>query len=76
MDLLRVGIQCQVTVVAAIEACRWIATHDALQQHTAGHLQAPPLEEAVGSHYLAAGYTVQVRGDTFNLVYTGQSLRE
>ncbi|MNI80650.1 hypothetical protein D3C73_1371940 [compost metagenome] len=68
MDLRGFCHQRQVTVVAAVEACRRVTAHDALQQHATRHLQAAAFEEAFGGHHLAAGHTVEVGGDAFDLV--------
>lgn len=76
MYLRRIRNQRQVAIIAAVKA-RWrISAHDALQQHTPRHLQPPPFEEAFGGHYLAPGYAVQIRRDTFNLINARQSLSE
>ncbi len=68
MQLREVRNQGQVAVVGAIEPGVRIATHDALQQHPAGQLQAPTFKESFGGHDLAAGHTVEVGGDAFDLI--------
>lgn len=76
MNLRRIGDQRQIAVIAAVEPRRRIAAHDALQEHTPRQLQTPPFEKTRGGHHLAPWHTVQIRGDTFNLINAGQSLRE
>ncbi len=68
MDLARLGIEQQVAVIAAVEARRRVAAHDALQQHAASELQATAFEEATGGHHLAARYPVEVGGDAVDLI--------
>ncbi|MCY1446479.1 hypothetical protein D9M71_630490 [compost metagenome] len=68
MDLTGFGHQCQVAVITAVELRRWVATHDALQQHTPGHLQAAAFEVALGGHHLAARDAVEVGGDAFDFI--------
>ena len=48
----------------------------ALQQHTAGHLQASPLQKPFSGHHLATRYAAQIGRYTFNLINAGQSLCE
>ncbi|MCY1434637.1 hypothetical protein D9M71_507030 [compost metagenome] len=76
MDLLIIGYQGQVAIVAPVEARRRIATHDALQQHPSGHLQTPAFEKSRGSHYFAARHAIEVRRNALDLINAAQSLRE
>ncbi|MNJ51379.1 hypothetical protein D3C77_466810 [compost metagenome] len=76
MNVAIIGNQRQVTIVAAVETCRRIATHDALQQHATGHLQTAALKKTFSRHYLAAGYTVEVRCDALDLINARQSFGE
>ncbi|MCY1365953.1 hypothetical protein D9M69_528280 [compost metagenome] len=76
MDLTGFRDQGQVAVVAAIEACRRVTAHDALQQHAPRQLQAAPGEEALSRHHLAPHHPIQVGGDALDLFNAGQSLRE
>ncbi|MDF5997114.1 hypothetical protein P4200_32380 [Pseudomonas aeruginosa] len=76
MDLGRLGDQRQVAIVAAIEARRRVAAHDALQQHATGELQAPAAEEALAGHNLAARHPVEVGGDAFDFFNSSQPFGE
>ncbi|MNJ51738.1 hypothetical protein D3C77_470510 [compost metagenome] len=76
VDMLRIGVQGQITVIAAVEARSRIATHDALQQHPTGHLQTAAFEKACGGHYFAARYTIEVWGNALDLVNARQALGE
>ena len=76
VDLSRVRNQRQVAIIAAVKTRQRISAHDALQQHTPRHLQPPPFQETLGSHYLAPGYAVQIRRNTLNLINARQSLSE
>ncbi|CRQ72955.1 hypothetical protein PAERUG_E16_London_17_VIM_2_04_14_02118 [Pseudomonas aeruginosa] len=76
MDLGRLGDQRQVAIVAAIEARRRVAAHDALQQHATGELQAPAAEEALAGHHLAARHPVEVGGDAFDFFNSSQPFGE
>jgi hypothetical protein len=40
----------QIAVIATVESRRWIAAHDALQQHSTRKLKTPPFEETLGGH--------------------------
>ena len=74
MDLSGVGHQGQVTIVTAVEACRRIAAHDALQQHATRQLQTPPGEEALAGHHLAPHHAIQVRRHALDLIDSSQAL--
>ena len=76
IDVRSVWHQRQVAVIAAVKTCRRIPAHDALQQHPPRQLQAASFEKTFGRHDFAAGYAIQVRRDTFNLINARQSLRE
>ncbi|MNH11796.1 hypothetical protein D3C79_713200 [compost metagenome] len=76
IDVLRVGHQRQVAIVAAIEARRRVTAHDALQQDAAGHLQAAAFEKAFSGHHLAPRHSIEVRGNALDLINARQSLGE
>jgi hypothetical protein len=66
----------QIAVIASVESRRWIAAHDALQQHSTRKLQTPPFEETLGGHHLAPQHSVQVRCYTLNPINARQPLRK
>ena len=76
MDMGRVWHQRQIAVVAAIKTRFGVTAHDALQQHSTGHLQTPPLKEPGSGHDLATGHAIEIGGDAFNFINTRQSLCE
>ncbi|MNY67309.1 hypothetical protein D3C86_2048720 [compost metagenome] len=76
MHLLRISAQGQVAVLAAVEARRRIAAHQALQQHAARQLQAAPGEEALDRHRLATRDAVEIRRHALDLLDRRQVLGE
>ncbi|MNO69904.1 hypothetical protein D3C76_607670 [compost metagenome] len=76
VDLRRIRHQREVAVIATVKTRRRISAHDALQHHTPCQLQTTSFQEALGRHYFAPWYAIQVRRDAFDLINAGQSLRE
>ncbi|MNG02031.1 hypothetical protein D3C84_850360 [compost metagenome] len=76
VDLRRVRDQCEVAIIAAVKTRRRISAHDALQHHAPCQLQTTSFQEALGRHYFAPWYAIQIRRDAFDLINAGQSLRE
>ena len=70
MNLARFGVKQQIAIVTAVETCRRIAAHDALQQYAASELQAPSLKETASRHHLAARNAIKVRSYAIDLIDT------
>ena len=76
MNLRRLCIQGQVTVITAVITRRRIATHDALQQYPARQLQAPSLQKTLSRHHLATRHAVEIGRHAFDFINTTQQLSQ